>query len=211
MQLITSNLKAHFGQGHVAIDYTQGTLFSGCWLQSWKPSTQRCHISVYVRKSQFMPCCQCSRNIIFKYHLQGHLGDGFFFHSATCFPTDAVLQACCYSVVTYLMNYFLFFFNFFFQTFRLRLPRWLKTEIPLGKSYTNIKSQLRNLELHTVCEEAKCPNIGECWGGEKGTATATIMVLGDTCTRGKPSKIFTKLRLAFGTRTCSQKTKDQIK
>lgn len=67
---------------------------------------------------------------------------------------------------------------------RLRLPRWLKTEIPLGKSYTNIKSQLRNLELHTVCEEAKCPNIGECWGGEKGTATATIMVLGDTCTRG---------------------------
>lgn len=67
---------------------------------------------------------------------------------------------------------------------RLRLPRWLKTDIPIGKSYTNIKSQLRNLELHTVCEEAKCPNIGECWGGEKGTATATIMVLGDTCTRG---------------------------
>lgn len=43
---------------------------------------------------------------------------------------------------------------------------------------------MRTLNLHTVCEEAKCPNIGECWGGGHGTATATIMVLGDTCTRG---------------------------
>jgi lipoic acid synthetase len=38
--------------------------------------------------------------------------------------------------------------------------------------------------LATVCEEARCPNIGECWGGAKGTATATIMIMGDTCTRG---------------------------
>nr|XP_054755346.1 lipoyl synthase, mitochondrial-like [Lytechinus pictus] len=68
---------------------------------------------------------------------------------------------------------------------RLRLPPWLKTEIPIGKSYSGIKKNLRNLNLHTVCEEAKCPNIGECWGGgEHGTATATIMILGDTCTRG---------------------------
>ncbi|XP_043205111.1 lipoyl synthase, mitochondrial-like [Amphibalanus amphitrite] len=68
---------------------------------------------------------------------------------------------------------------------RLRLPPWLKTEIPIGKNYTKLKDTLRGLNLHTVCEEAKCPNIGECWGGgEDATATATIMVLGDTCTRG---------------------------
>lgn len=67
---------------------------------------------------------------------------------------------------------------------RLRLPKWLKTEIPMGEKYHKLKSSLRSLKLHTVCEEAKCPNIGECWGGESGTATATIMVLGDTCTRG---------------------------
>lgn len=43
---------------------------------------------------------------------------------------------------------------------------------------------MRGLNLATVCEEARCPNIGECWGGKKGTATATIMIMGDTCTRG---------------------------
>lgn len=68
---------------------------------------------------------------------------------------------------------------------RLRLPPWLRTQVPKGKNYTALKSNLRHLKLHTVCEEAKCPNIGECWGGgEHSTATATIMVLGDTCTRG---------------------------
>uniref|UniRef100_A0A8C4R943 Lipoyl synthase, mitochondrial n=1 Tax=Eptatretus burgeri TaxID=7764 RepID=A0A8C4R943_EPTBU len=68
---------------------------------------------------------------------------------------------------------------------RLRLPPWLKTEIPLGKNYNRLKNSLRDLNLHTVCEEARCPNIGECWGGgEHGTATATIMLMGDTCTRG---------------------------
>lgn len=66
---------------------------------------------------------------------------------------------------------------------RERLPEWLKTEIPVGGTYTKIKKQLRKSRLATVCEQARCPNIGECWGGEKGTATATIMVLGDTCTR----------------------------
>lgn len=71
------------------------------------------------------------------------------------------------------------------ETARLRLPPWLKTEIPMGKNYSKIKSQLRKLNLSTVCEEARCPNIGECWGGgNHGTATATIMLMGDTCTRG---------------------------
>jgi len=66
-----------------------------------------------------------------------------------------------------------------------RKPDWLKRRIlPGGDNYTRIKSKLRDLNLSTVCEEAKCPNIGECWGGEEGTATATIMLMGDTCTRG---------------------------
>lgn len=65
-----------------------------------------------------------------------------------------------------------------------RLPEWLKVPIPKGKSFHNLKKDVRELKLATVCEEAKCPNIGECWGGKKSEATATIMLLGDTCTRG---------------------------
>ncbi|XP_013194642.2 lipoyl synthase, mitochondrial [Amyelois transitella] len=68
---------------------------------------------------------------------------------------------------------------------RLRLPPWLKTTIPTGSKFSEIKKQLRTLKLSTVCEEARCPNIGECWsGGKHGTSTATIMLMGDTCTRG---------------------------
>ena len=65
-------------------------------------------------------------------------------------------------------------------------PEWLKrADIPGGEKYTQIKSKLRKLKLATVCEEARCPNIGECWGGGDGhMATATIMLMGDTCTRG---------------------------
>ncbi|KAF9499773.1 mitochondrial Lipoyl synthase [Pleurotus eryngii] len=73
-----------------------------------------------------------------------------------------------------------------------RLPSYLKTSIPSGASFNKIKKDLRGLGLHTVCEEARCPNIGDCWGGKKGateaegrnSATATIMLMGDTCTRG---------------------------
>ncbi|KDD75287.1 hypothetical protein H632_c764p1 [Helicosporidium sp. ATCC 50920] len=68
---------------------------------------------------------------------------------------------------------------------RMRKPDWLKREVPGGEKYTAIKGRLRELGLSTVCEEARCPNIGECWGGADGhTATATIMLMGDTCTRG---------------------------
>lgn len=68
---------------------------------------------------------------------------------------------------------------------RKRKPDWMKRVIPGGDKYTEIKGKLRELKLHTVCEEARCPNIGECWGGGDGhTATATIMLMGDTCTRG---------------------------
>lgn len=62
----------------------------------------------------------------------------------------------------------------------LRLPQWLKREIPKGENYFRLKKDLEKLKLSTVCQEAKCPNIGECWGK---TATATIMIMGDTCTR----------------------------
>ncbi|SCZ98713.1 BZ3500_MvSof-1268-A1-R1_Chr7-1g09248 [Microbotryum saponariae] len=65
-----------------------------------------------------------------------------------------------------------------------RLPSYLKTQVPVSASYNKIKNDLRGLKLHTVCEEARCPNIGQCWGGDKGDATATIMLMGDTCTRG---------------------------
>ena len=68
----------------------------------------------------------------------------------------------------------------------MKKPSFLKTKIATGPNYTRIKKDLRGLGLSTVCEEARCPNIGECWGGNGGKehATATIMIMGDTCTRG---------------------------
>ncbi|GAX81300.1 hypothetical protein CEUSTIGMA_g8731.t1 [Chlamydomonas eustigma] len=70
-------------------------------------------------------------------------------------------------------------------TEKKRKPDWMKRVVPSGDKYTGIKAKLRELKLSTVCEEARCPNIGECWGGGDGhTATATIMLMGDTCTRG---------------------------
>ena len=59
-------------------------------------------------------------------------------------------------------------------------PPWLKVRAPGGERYNKIKRRARQLKLHTVCEEAQCPNIGECWGG----GTATFMVMGEICTRG---------------------------
>jgi len=59
-------------------------------------------------------------------------------------------------------------------------PEWLKVRAPQGENYLKLKEMMRDRKLATVCEEARCPNIGECWGG----GTATIMVMGDTCTRG---------------------------
>ena len=62
----------------------------------------------------------------------------------------------------------------------IKKPVWLRVRPPAGENYTNVKQSLRLLNLHTVCEEARCPNISECWG----TGTATIMIMGDICTRG---------------------------
>lgn len=61
-----------------------------------------------------------------------------------------------------------------------RKPPWLKVKAPGGENYAHVKSTLRRLDLNTVCEEARCPNVGECWGA----GTATVMLLGHTCTRG---------------------------
>jgi lipoic acid synthetase len=62
----------------------------------------------------------------------------------------------------------------------IRKPVWLRVSPPAGEIYTKVKQSLRSRDLHTVCEEARCPNISECWG----TGTATIMIMGDICSRG---------------------------
>ncbi len=60
-----------------------------------------------------------------------------------------------------------------------RLPGWLRARLPGGERYKKIHSALRDRHLHTVCEEAQCPNIGECWN----EGTATMMLMGEVCTR----------------------------
>ena len=65
------------------------------------------------------------------------------------------------------------------RTKRKAKPGWMKSRPPGGERYLFVKRRLRTFGLHTVCEEARCPNVGECWGG----GTVTVMILGDTCTR----------------------------
>jgi lipoic acid synthetase len=84
---------------------------------------------------------------------------------------------------------------------RRRKPEWLKTRPPSGERFAEIKEILRERDLHTVCEEANCPNLGDCWsgganappnveaadaaeGGPNGPGTATFMLMGDRCSRG---------------------------
>jgi Lipoate synthase len=61
-----------------------------------------------------------------------------------------------------------------------RKPEWIRSKIPSGEKYVFIQKLCQELNLHTVCVEASCPNIGECWG----SGTATFMILGSICTRG---------------------------
>ena len=86
---------------------------------------------------------------------------------------------------------------------KLPKPEWLKVRFPAGERYRSMLGLMRQEQLHTVCEEARCPNIGECWNA----GTATFMILGDVCTRscgfcavtsGKPSglDLLEPLRLA---------------
>ena len=65
------------------------------------------------------------------------------------------------------------------NTSQRRHPSWIKARMPSGGNYAELKKLMRDLQLHTVCEEARCPNIGECWNSR----TATFMILGDVCTR----------------------------
>src|SRR5205814_9570865 len=73
-------------------------------------------------------------------------------------------------------------------------PAWIKARAPMGEAYERLTALMRGLGLHTVCEEARCPNIWDCWN----RGTATFMILGDTCTRscgfcavktGRPSEL----------------------
>lgn len=61
----------------------------------------------------------------------------------------------------------------------VRRPEWLKVKLPAGENYLRLKDLMARHRLHTVCEEARCPNMGECWSA----GTATFMILGDVCTR----------------------------
>jgi lipoic acid synthetase len=63
---------------------------------------------------------------------------------------------------------------------RVRRPEWLKVRVPAGENYEDVRDLMREKRLHTVCEEARCPNIGECWNHR----TATFLLLGEVCTRG---------------------------
>lgn len=65
------------------------------------------------------------------------------------------------------------------KTTRGKRPEWLKVKAPGGEKFSDLKKMMRSKSLHSVCEEARCPNIGECWVA----GTATFMILGDTCTR----------------------------
>ena len=62
---------------------------------------------------------------------------------------------------------------------RRRHPEWIRMKIPAGRTYHSLKNLMRSKDLHTVCEEAQCPNMGECWGA----GTATFLIMGDICTR----------------------------
>ncbi len=63
---------------------------------------------------------------------------------------------------------------------RYKRPDWLKAPAPTGENYHDVRGLMRDLNLHTVCEEARCPNMGDCWNQR----TATFLLLGETCTRG---------------------------
>ena len=68
----------------------------------------------------------------------------------------------------------------FIESMSLIRPSWLKMKIPSGENYVKVKNTIQKYNLHTVCEEASCPNVSECWD----SGTATIMIMGDVCSRG---------------------------
>jgi len=85
------------------------------------------------------------------------------------------------------------------ETRPLRRPEWIKVRAPSGETYEKLHTLMRSKELNTVCEEAMCPNLGECWG----SGTATFLMLGNVCTR---SCVFCDIK-RLGTGKGSQKGK----
>ena len=80
------------------------------------------------------------------------------------------------------------------MTMQGRKPSWLRAKLPTSPQYKDVRNIVDNSSLHTVCQSAKCPNMGECWSRR----TATVMILGNTCTRactfcaiqtGRPSEL----------------------
>jgi lipoic acid synthetase len=99
-----------------------------------------------------------------------------------------------------------------FKIERNRLPRWMKSPLPMGKNYSKVKRLISEHELHTICTSGNCPNKGECWNA----GTASFMILGDKCTRNcrfcyvtndipEPVDQFEPLRLAKTIRTLGLK------
>ncbi len=76
---------------------------------------------------------------------------------------------------------------------RERLPPWFKVRLQRGPDYQDIRSIMDRLQLHTICEEARCPNMWECWNAR----TATFLILGDICTQAVPL-LFGHNRASFG-------------
>lgn len=74
-------------------------------------------------------------------------------------------------------------------------PSWIKAKAPAGEEYEELKELVESARLHTVCQSACCPNIGECWRER----TATFMILGNVCTRGLP--VLRRFQL-LGRRAC---------
>jgi len=65
------------------------------------------------------------------------------------------------------------------MTMDSRKPNWLRAKLPTSPEYRNVREIVDGISLHTVCQSAQCPNLGECWSRR----TATVMILGNTCTR----------------------------
>lgn len=93
---------------------------------------------------------------------------------------------------------------------RPMLPEWFKIRPPGGDAYAGIKSALRERGLSTVCEEARCPNLSECWSTGTNAGTATVMIMGDTCTRAcRFCSVSTGIPLALDPEE-PQKTSDTV-
>lgn len=103
---------------------------------------------------------------LYKYNINHELGNNYFEYNFALFSTSTTRTEIFPRVGADMPDG--------------KRPDWFRVPAPGGKTFNELKNTVKELGLHTVCEEAQCPNIGECWNG----GTGTIMLLGDTCTRG---------------------------